>query len=224
MNLERALQIQGWTSEPELRWLAEQASTRNQIVEVGSWLGRSTRAMSDNTTGTICAVDTWNGSGAEHAEILAGKDGDWLFEKFYDNVLADTANVIPYRRPSPEYASAFKEGGQTFDMIFIDAAHDYESVKADIQAWTPLLAPGGLLCGHDFDAGRPGVVQAVKELVPDYKRGPGSLWYASPICELCKHSLLNNSHGFDQNDAWMEGDKLVHSGRCSYCKECYPRA
>ncbi len=42
------------------------------------------------------------------------------------------------------------------------------------------------------------------------------------MCNLCHHSLENNSHGFDQNDAWMEGYKLVHSGFCSYCKICYP--
>lgn len=42
-------------------------------------------------------------------------------------------------------------------------------------------------------------------------------------CTLCGHSLIDNEHGFDQNDAWMEGDKLVHSGRCTYCKICSPR-
>jgi len=42
-------------------------------------------------------------------------------------------------------------------------------------------------------------------------------------CELCGHSLENNSHGFDQNDAVMDGDTLVHSGHCTYCRECNPR-
>jgi len=39
-------------------------------------------------------------------------------------------------------------------------------------------------------------------------------------CHLCGHSMKNNSHGFDQNDAWMDGDKLVHLGQCTYCKVC----
>jgi hypothetical protein len=43
-------------------------------------------------------------------------------------------------------------------------------------------------------------------------------------CSLCGHSFLNNLHGFDQNDAHMEPDgTLVHSGRCTYCRECNPR-
>ena len=40
------------------------------------------------------------------------------------------------------------------------------------------------------------------------------------VCDLCGHPLENNSHGFDQNDAYMDGDKLVHSGHCTYCKYC----
>lgn len=46
-------------------------------------------------------------------------------------------------------------------------------------------------------------------------------------CNLCQHSLEGNSHGFDQNDAWLEDDplsetgyKVVHGGVCSYCKVC----
>ena len=44
----------------------------------------------------------------------------------------------------------------------------------------------------------------------------------SNMCGWCGHSLENNSHGFDQNDGWMEGDKLVHSGQCTYCRDCNP--
>ncbi len=43
---------------------------------------------------------------------------------------------------------------------------------------------------------------------------------ALSICPDCHHSLKDNSHGFDQNDGVMEGDKLIHSGRCTYCRIC----
>jgi len=42
-------------------------------------------------------------------------------------------------------------------------------------------------------------------------------------CPDCRHSLKNNEHGFDQNDADMDGDVLVHSGQCTYCRECNPK-
>jgi hypothetical protein len=49
-------------------------------------------------------------------------------------------------------------------FVYIDAEHDYESVKADIAAWWPFLMSGGILAGHDYDkAVLPGVVQAVDE-------------------------------------------------------------
>lgn len=44
----------------------------------------------------------------------------------------------------------------------------------------------------------------------------------SGACNGCGHSLENNMHGFDQNDGWLDGDRLVHSGRCTYCKICNP--
>lgn len=41
-------------------------------------------------------------------------------------------------------------------------------------------------------------------------------------CPHCGHSLADNHHGFDQNDAYLDGDSLVHSGSCTYCKICNP--
>lgn len=41
-----------------------------------------------------------------------------------------------------------------------------------------------------------------------------------PICELCGHSLIDNDHGFDQNDWGMVGDDVVYAGQCTYCKVC----
>lgn len=36
------------------------------------------------------------------------------------------------------------------DAVFVDAAHSYEEVSADIGAWWPKLLPGGCMAGHDF--------------------------------------------------------------------------
>jgi predicted O-methyltransferase YrrM len=177
VNLSNALQIQGFTSPAELEWLAMQASTRKSIAEIGSWKGRSTRAMADNTTGNIYAIDTWAGTPEDaHFKELQDKPKDWLRSVFYVNV-GYLPNVVTKQYRSLEAAARCCHL-KTFDMIFIDAAHDYESVKADILAWRPLLKDGGLLCGHDYDRGRPGVVQAVRELIPDRVGPVGSIWAA----------------------------------------------
>lgn len=181
MNIEKALTLPGWMSAPELTWLAEQASKANLIVEVGAWMGRSTRAMADATKGVVIAVDTWDGS-AENQEELKGKPENYLFDEFLAN-LGDqirSGHVIPYRGRSLEAAANYAMSKMRFDMVFIDASHDYENVKADILAWRPLVRPGGLLCGHDYDWGWPGVVHAVHELidpVPNQAAGGSSIWY-----------------------------------------------
>jgi SAM-dependent methyltransferase len=195
MNLERALKIPGFTYDVELEWLARQASKRKCVVEVGCWKGRSTRAMADNMPepNFLVAVDTWEGSAEDrHMEELKDKPDDWLEEQFRTNLedLILEGRVIPVPHKSVDAARQFSYlpnlgwFGRSVepDMIFIDGAHDYESVKADLLAWMPLLQPRGLLSGHDFDAGRPGVVKAVRELVPDAKMaGVGSIWYSGKL-------------------------------------------
>jgi hypothetical protein len=52
---------------------------------------------------------------------------------------------------------------QSLDSVFIDAAHDYENVKADILAWLPKVKKGGLIGGHDYGCGWGGVDLAVQQ-------------------------------------------------------------
>ena len=51
-----------------------------------------------------------------------------------------------------------------FDIVYIDASHDYESVKEDILTWLPKVKQGGIICGDDYVHGWPGVVKAVDEV------------------------------------------------------------
>lgn len=45
---------------------------------------------------------------------------------------------------------AQKYAGQQFDYIYVDARHDYKGVTEDLDAWWPLLRPGGIFAGHDY--------------------------------------------------------------------------
>ena len=54
----------------------------------------------------------------------------------------------------------------SFDLIYIDAAHDYESVKKDIALSLPKLKKDGVISGHDYNRDNHlGVVAAVEEFV-----------------------------------------------------------
>jgi predicted O-methyltransferase YrrM len=170
MNIENALAIQGWMDPHDLRWLAEKASRHTSIVEVGCWRGRSTTCLADNTPGTVYAIDHWRGS-EEHQPV----DTEKLYQMFLDQMAPyiTSGKVVPIRMESPIAAAELVSRGLTFDMIFIDASHDRESVSADILAWKPLVRPGGLFCGHD--AGHPPIMQALAELLPQ-SYNENSMW------------------------------------------------
>jgi predicted O-methyltransferase YrrM len=180
VNLERAEQVTGWMSRPEMEWLAEQAKN-GLVVEIGCWMGRTTRAMADNKrSGNIFAVDTWKGS-EENQDFLKDKPEDYLFQEFSKNLADHIASdlVTPLRMDSLSAAYHFARLGTKFKFVFIDASHD-ESVRADIIAWRPLVEPGGVLAGHDYDWGYPAVVHAVRELIsetPNQAAGGSSIWY-----------------------------------------------
>ena len=62
--------------------------------------------------------------------------------------LAPFGNVFLVRQFSPTAAASFPDG--FFDFVYVDARHDYASVLADLLAFWPKLAKGGIMAGHDF--------------------------------------------------------------------------
>jgi len=63
--------------------------------------------------------------------------------------------------PVTSEEAAGRVGDRELDFAYIDAAHDYESVKQDLALWFPKVRPGGILAGHDYP--EPGVRAAVDE-------------------------------------------------------------
>lgn len=53
-----------------------------------------------------------------------------------------------WRLTSVEAAAKVPDG--SLDFVYIDARHDYESVKEDLEAWFPKVRPGGIFAGHDY--------------------------------------------------------------------------
>ena len=168
----------------ELYWLAEQAQQCQLIVEVGSYLGRSTRALADHCPGTVWAVDDWRGDPGVPDDPINGAlprlGGPDAARALFTTALTDhlaSGRVQLLAKPSVLAArELFMDYGAVFDAIFIDASHDRASVLADILAFRPLLRPGGTFCGHDI--GWPGVAAAVHAVFGSYVPGPGQIWIA----------------------------------------------
>jgi hypothetical protein len=141
------------------------------FVEIGSWKGRSTSYMaveihnSEKNIKFDC-VDTWDGS-EEHSDPNSCwfqpelvNDKNWLYRIFLENTKPVNHIINPIRTTSLEAAQYYKN--RSIDFVFIDAAHDYENVKADLNAWYPKVKKGGFIGGHDYP-GFSGVVLAVNE-------------------------------------------------------------
>lgn len=172
--IEKALKCDGYMSDVELKWLGQQAQEAMIFIEIGSWHGRSTRAIADNLPrgAKLYAIDHWLGSAVErdtnHASA-AMKEGDHAYLEFCDNLFdhIQSGKVIPLRMSGNNAAEFLSSKGIKGDVIFIDAGHTYDEVKEDVAKWKPLVKNGGLLCGHDYyhdGTAWPGVQQAVDEI------------------------------------------------------------
>jgi predicted O-methyltransferase YrrM len=54
------------------------------------------------------------------------------------------------RLTGPEAGRAYRSAGRELvEFIFIDGDHTYEAVRADWEAWSSLVAPGGIVALHD---------------------------------------------------------------------------
>lgn len=181
-----AEKIEGYMSPDELRWLAL-AARDNDVIEVGSWLGRSTKAMAA-TAKHVYAVDNWKGSSNGDATGDRAKQID-----AYATFKANLAGEIQARKVeiiNVDHADLDKhlngDGIHTIpkaDIVFLDADHEEAFVRRDIVNCLKLVKPGGLLCGHDFSEAHPGVIAAVKDMLPGYKSLVGSIW-AYPVDAL----------------------------------------
>lgn len=155
-------------------------------VEVGCKDGRTTGFVLEQCPQLrAIAIDPWIEQPAE-SDVSRETYKDWNFEKieeeFWKNVGRDGASKAfdrceHQRMTSAECAPLWTTA--RIDLCFIDALHDYESVKQDIALWWPLVREGGYLCGHDFNHKWPGVMRAVAEAIPLFKVGvgPDSVWF-----------------------------------------------
>lgn len=162
-------EIDGWMTWHELNWLFDTAREMRNVLEVGSWMGRSTYALLTGCPGTVYAVDHFKGSKSElknYHKLALTEDIHAIFQQ---NV-GHFKNLVTLKMESLEAAQLF--GDKWLDMVFIDGSHDQEDVEADIKAWMPKCRR--ILCGHDlYDLG---VMKAIGKLDLSVQNNTGSIW------------------------------------------------
>lgn len=149
------------------------------FVEVGAKEGRTTGALLKALPNLeVHAIDPW--APVPNAdEDYSGWDFAKIEAEFWANVGEHKDRCEHWRMTSLQAATAFDPRMcERPDVVFIDAAHDYQNAMADIKAWWPLVREGGYLCGHDYQHKFPGVMRAVAESFPLMRVAvcPDSVW------------------------------------------------
>lgn len=146
-----------WQEGYALLTLAEEWPASGDVVEIGSFKGRSTcflaQGCATSGRGVVYAVDHFEGSPEHqkggHEETAEIVNEGTTYGAFTQNLAAAglQAHVRPLVGSGVDVARDFT--GQA-RMLFIDGDHSFDGTKADFDAWFPFVADTGLVCFHDY--------------------------------------------------------------------------
>lgn len=182
------------TDEPR-RWdvlasfMAQQSY--KTFVEIGAKEGRTTgHILKTVPDSEVIAVDPWivqEASDDKTKETYKGWDFGKIEHDFWENVgeHKDRCDMLQMTSEAAALVLSDRMGDSPYDLVFIDALHDYEHVKQDIGLWWPHVRVGGILSGHDFNHKWPGCERAVAESFNLMHVGvaPDSVWFVIKVSE-----------------------------------------
>lgn len=146
------------------------------VVEIGSFSGVSSELFAKFCK-TLYCVDVWN-TDPGYTEIDSEKINQSLLH--FNKMKLGYSNINQIKMSSLEAVKQFPDN--SIEMVYIDGAHDYKNVIADIKAWLPKVKDYGFVTGHDIDlkyAEKEGmrVYEAVTEMFgSNYKTYKDTSW------------------------------------------------
>ena len=221
-----------WNMLEGLKDLIEETITKDSVVcEVGSFEGVSSEMFALHCKELYC-VDIWDEYWSQvirdSLEKFLNNISPSLYkkpenksinevEKKFDDMNKNYPNIKKIKNFSTEASRDFPD--EFFDVVYIDASHNYESVKQDISYWLPKIKKDGYVSGHDY-YDKPsddvylefGVKKAVDEIFPPsiVKVYKDSSWRVklSDIkekeFEVNERGVIINRRGYWMNNILME--------------------
>lgn len=138
---------------PEIRGsIAKLGRPPERILEIGSWEGRSSIWFLESyPAASMTCVDTWAGSTEHSADQKNG-----LFERFVSNIAKAGVSDRVTRVRGPSQKMLFGLEPESFDVVYVDGAHEAPAALSDIVTSWNLLKPGGIMLVDDYLGGSPG--------------------------------------------------------------------
>lgn len=154
-----------------------------QVIEVGSWEGRSTIEIAHAVyPDVVHCIDHWKGDvGLGNIVEKRARERD-VYADFVANMDAATqGNYVVHRMDWREYPWV-----QPIRFLFIDGMHTYEEVAGNIEVALPMMVSGGVIAGDDLHKshhGRYGVLEAVLDTLGEdfaHEDGKAVWWWVAP--------------------------------------------
>jgi hypothetical protein len=126
---------------------------RGNGAEIGVAHGKfSEKWIPSSPLAKVFLIDPWKEYGA--GEYLDGNnqlqsEQDRRFKMVCEKMAKYGDRVQIMRMESIEASKQFPN--DFFDFLYIDANHQYQYVKTDLQIWYPKMRAGGVFAGHDYN-------------------------------------------------------------------------
>ena len=136
----------------ELPYLLNQRSLLGCGVEVGVKQGEFSELLLARWQGRhLISVDPWAEAPPEDYLDVANVS-QAQHDEFYATTLR---RLAPFGERSSVWRMTGGEAAEALphhclDFVYLDARHDRDSVREDLETWTPKVRPGGVLAGHDY--------------------------------------------------------------------------
>ncbi len=184
--------IRGWSKVSHylfFKSFLEAFPEAKNILIVGVYLGRDISYMLDAAGDrplNITGVDKFN---AEPCDDWPAEKRHMTWEEAFNCPPPDIETAsknINVQLPSRLFlyqmddAKYLEDGGKPFDLIFLDASHEYASISRQIRACHKLCHPTTVISGDDYANVQPGwgVTEAVTEAFKFHYHIDHRIWFA----------------------------------------------
>jgi hypothetical protein len=119
-------------------------------VEVGVKRGEFSEQLLSRWPGHLLSVDPWLSGGEDWVNVdnVEQPRHEAFYEETRHRLAGFGERSTIWRMTGAEAAARVPR--RSLDFVYLDARHDYESVKQDLACWFDRMRPGGVLAGHDY--------------------------------------------------------------------------